>query len=534
MAEKKTKKDFADALAKKAQAREKTAVAAAGLDAEKAPAEEQINQKGKETKMTKPEVNEVKRTKKVLLATPEATPFAHSGGLGEVASSMPISIMNNPDSNVDIRVIMPLWGQISDEYREKMTYLGNTYVNLSWRSQYAGLFELKHENVTFYFIDNEYYFKRNSLYGYYDDCERFVFFSKAIFEVLPMTGFAPDIIHANDWQTAMVPVYQACQYKIDFLKTIITIHNIEYQGSYGSEVFQDILGLPGEYYDVVEYDGGVNLLKGAIQSADIVSTVSASYAEEIKTPEYSFGLDPILNENAFKLRGILNGIDTVVYNPRTDKKIAANYDENNLEGKAVCKRALQEEAGLPVRDDIPLVAIVSRLVDAKGTDLIVERIDEILNYNDMQFIVLGTGFKYYEDFFKSLQNRHPGKVCAMIKFNVDLSHRIYAGADLLLMPSRSEPCGLSQMIACTYGTVPLVRETGGLKDSIQDCTLGEGSGFVFSDYNADQFHGVFQGAIDRYWDRENWINLVKHDLTIDFSWDVSALEYDKMYNGLIG
>lgn len=462
---------------------------------------------------------------RVLFVTPECVPFASSGGLGEVAGSLPKKLAEHDD--IDCRVIMPLYGAIGYQWRSQMEYLGNKFIPVAWRSKYMGVFRLEKDGVTYYFIDNEEYFKREGLYGYYDDCERFAFFSRAVFEALPIIGFDPQILHANDWQSALVPIYQDTIYHRN-VRTIFSIHNVEYQGRYGTEVIRDVLGLPEGADHLVEYMGDANLMKGAIETANIVSTVSPTYAQELKDPFFSFGLDPIIRRNAFKLRGILNGIDTCVYDPSIDPILPANYNASSLSGKQACKHQLQQDYGLPVKD-VPVITLISRLVPAKGIDLITQTLDDVLWHSEAQFLALGTGEHGYEEWFRELQHRHPDQVRALIQFDRDLSHKLYAAGDILLMPSRSEPCGLSQMIGCLYGDIPVVRRTGGLNDSIQDCTLGDGNGFVFDDFNAGHFRSAVQNAIDRWYDRENWQELVAHDLELDFSWQRSAQAYRDLY-----
>ena len=470
---------------------------------------------------------------RILFVTSEAVPFAHTGGLGEVASALPKSLNARKQADIDCRVIMPLYGKISEEFRQQMKYLGNRFVNLDWRSQYMGVFEMTHGGVTYYFIDNEYYFKREGLYGYYDDCERFVFFSKAVFEALELIDFVPDIIHANDWQAAMVPVYQYAVYRRQFTKTIFTIHNIQYQGHYGMDVMGDIVDIPAEAYHLVEYGGDVNLMKGAIECADIVTTVSPTYARELSDPAIAFGMDPIIRKNQHKLRGILNGIDTDSYNPTKDKAIAKTFSFRRPAGKADCRRALQEELGLPLRDDVPVMAMITRMVEPKGIDLVMESIDRILANDTVQFILLGTGDAHYEDFFRGLQKRHPDNARCLIEFDPERSRRVYAGADLFLMPSRIEACGLAQMISCRYGTVPIVRQTGGLADSITDCRMGDGSGFVFAEYTGAGLQQTVEAAAALYQDREDWAKLVDHDLRLNFGWKIASAEYVDMYESLM-
>ncbi|MEE1170232.1 MAG: glycogen/starch synthase [Anaerovoracaceae bacterium] len=472
-----------------------------------------------------------RKTLNILYATSECVPFTNSGGLGEVAGSLPRAL--NRKRNIDCRVIMPLYGQIADEFREKMTFMGKGVVGVTWRQQYMGVFSLRYQGVTYYFIDNEYYFRRDSLYGHYDDGERFAYFSKAIFEALGIIekDFMPDIIHANDWQTAMIPVYQTSIYKRKYMKTVFSIHNVEYQGMYGTSAFEDFLGVPDDFRHVLKFGDGVNLMKGAIECANIVSTVSPTYAGELKDPAFAFGMDGTIRRNEYKLRGILNGINRQLYDPEKDPYIAAPFSKADLKGKKACKADLQKSLALP-ESDAMLITMVSRLVPAKGMDLLREIIDDILSKFNVQFVMLGTGDHEYEEFFHGLEARHPDQARCIIKFDAGLSHRIYAGGDLLLVPSRSEPCGLTQMIGCRYGDVPLVRRTGGLNDSITDCTLGDGNGFVFDNYDSGSLYAAMANAIERYHDKENWQKLVKYDLSLDFGWSNSASEYRAMYESM--
>ena len=471
----------------------------------------------------------------ILFVTPEAVPFAHTGGLGEVAHALPKSLNGRKQEDVDCRVIMPLHRAVGDKARKRMTHLGSAKARLAWREQSMELHRLEQDGVVFYFIENDYYFGRDRLYGYDDDCERYAFFSVAVFEALEMIDdFVPDIIHANDWQTAMVPVLQYAVYRREFTRTVFTIHNVEYQGRYGMDVVGDIIDLPPGSVHLIEYGGDVNLMKGAVECADVVSTVSPTYARELLTPEFGWGLDPMIRRNEGKLTGILNGIDTTSYNPSKDRAIRANYSWRKPAGKAVCKRALQEEAGLPLEEDVPLMAMVSRLVPAKGIDLLVERMDQILEETGMQFVLLGTGNEEYEEFFRGLQLRHPSQAACMIAFDSALSRRIYAGADLFLMPSRSEACGLAQMIACRYGTVPLVHRTGGLADSIKDCSLGSGNGFVFSGFSGEELCHAVRRAMRVYGERSDWAALVDHDMKQNFGWKKAAQVYVDMYRRMEG
>lgn len=471
---------------------------------------------------------------KVLFVASEALPFAASGGLGDVAGSLPFALRKRL---VGTRVVMPLYAKISPEMRAQMKYICNFPVPVSWRMQYCGVFEAHLNGVIYYFLDNEYYFKRENLYGYYDDAERFAFFSRAVLEMLEHIDFKPDIIHCNDWQSALVPVYYSLYYaqreKFWGIKTVFTIHNIQYQGQYGMDILGDIVGVDEYNRSIVEYDGCVNYMKGAIETADAVTTVSASYASEILDPWYSHGLDTILKQRSYKLHGILNGIDYDTYNPETDKCIAQIYnDETFIKGKAACKKALQEEMGLPVRADVPIIGIVSRLVSHKGFDLVQAVLEELLCTEDVQVVLLGSGEQEYEDFFRYIQGKYPEKCAITIGFIPPLSRRIYAGADLFLMPSKSEPCGLSQMLALRYGTIPIVRETGGLRDSIKDSGDGLGNGFTFQTYNAHDMLYTIRRGLEGY-HAEGWDVLVKRAMDSDNTWGKSAGEYIKLYKSLL-
>lgn len=470
---------------------------------------------------------------KVLYVASEALPFVASGGLADVAGSLPFALRKRL---VGTRVVMPLYAKISDEMRSKMKYLCNFPVPVSWRMQYCGIFEAHIGGVIYYFIDNEYYFKRDNLYGYYDDAERFAFFSRAVLEMLEHIDFKPDIIHCNDWQSALVPVYYSLYYaqkeKFWGSKTVFTIHNIQYQGQYGMEILGDIVGVDEYNKSIVEYDGCVNFMKGAIETADAVTTVSNSYANEILDPWYSHGLDTILKQRSYKLSGILNGIDYENYNPETDENIEQNYNSDTFkDGKLACKRALQREMGLPEKD-VPLIGIVSRLVSHKGLDLVKAVFEELLATEDVQAVILGSGDAEYEDFFRYIQSKYPEKCAVTIGFIPPLSRRIYAGADMFLMPSKSEPCGLSQMLALRYGTVPIVRETGGLRDSVKDSGDGFGNGFTFKNYNAHEMLYTIRRAIAGYY-AEGWEILVKRAMESDNTWSKSANEYIKLYKSLL-
>lgn len=486
----------------------------------------EITKEVKKSKKAAPE------KKKILFVGSEVLPFAATGGLGEVLGSLPKALAARGD--YDVRVMMPYYSDIGEQYRNSAKYLCNYNVGLSWRNLYCGLFELKQDNVTYYFIDNEYYFHRDGLYGFYDDGERYAFFCKAVMDSFYFIDFMPDIIHANDWQTALIPIYNNSKYHYD-IKLVFTIHNIEYQGQYDLKILPTVFDLPPEAGAYVEYEGCINLVKGAIETSDCVTTVSESYAKELEDPAFAHGLQDMIKKNNWKTRGILNGIDAEGYNPATDTAIAHNFTSTDFSGKVQDKLELQSLAGLREDAGVPVIAIISRLVAHKGLDLITKAMENIVRNCEVQLVVLGKGDRKYEDYFIWLQNQYNGKVSAMITYNKDLSRKVYAGADMFLMPSKAEPCGLSQMIACRYGTVPIVRETGGLRDSIVDCSYGEGNGFTFADYNPDDMANAIYRAIDLYYNNpEGWDKLRKYISTIDFSWTKSADKYDEMYSWLLG
>lgn len=470
---------------------------------------------------------------KVLFVTSEALPFAASGGLGDVAGSLPQAIRARL---VGCRIVMPLYEEVPQALRENMKFLTSISVPVAWRRQYCGIFEAKYGGVIYYLLDNQYYFKRQGLYGHYDDAERFAFLSRAAIEIIPAIDFKPDVIHSNDWQTALTPIYYKLFYQdrpeFSGIKTVFTIHNIQYQGKYGMELLEDVCGLPKNTAHIVEYEKCVNFMKGAIEMADAVTTVSPSYSQEILDPWFSHGLDPILAKNSYKLSGILNGIDVDNYNPAADNQIYANFTADNLSGKAENKKMLQERMGLPTNPDIPILSMVTRLVAHKGLDLVKYILDELLGAEDIQMVVLGSGDWTYESFFKEMQAKYPGKLSVAIGFIPELSRKIYAGSDLFLMPSKSEPCGLSQMIALRYGTIPIVRETGGLRDSIHDSGDMQGNGFTFKSYNAHDMLGAIRRAIHGYYDRDSWKVLVKRAMECDNSWGKSANEYIRLYKSL--
>ncbi len=473
--------------------------------------------------------------KKLLFVGAEAMPFAATGGLGDVMGSLPAALAAT--GKVDVRVVMPLYGNISDAWRGKMKEECITDVWLSWRRQYCGIYSLVKDGVTFYFIDNEYYFKRSALYGHFDDAERYAFFCMATMELMRKVGYYPDVLHAHDWQAALSVVYLNCLYRdqpgYGDIRTVFTIHNIEYQGQYDFSILGDVFALPNRESMLMEYGGCINLMKAAIECADRVSTVSPRYAEEIRTAQYSHGLSYCLNLNAHKLRGILNGIDYVYYNPAKDKAIDATFSVRKMEGKVADKLALQRECGLPERADVPMLSVISRLAAHKGLDLISYCIDRIVLHNDVQLVVLGMGEERYEQFFLELERRHPDKVKALITYDRDLSKRIYAATDIFLMPSKSEPCGLSQMIASRYGAIPVVRETGGLYDSIKPVWMDgkelRGNGFTFANYNGDELRDRIEAAISLWNDEDMRKKLVTKIMKTDFSWGASAEKYLEMY-----
>ncbi len=471
---------------------------------------------------------------KVLYVASEAQPFAASGGLADVAGSLPHALRKRL---IACRIVMPLYDEIPQPLKDNLRFVTSFSVPVSWRRQYCGVFETRYNGVIYYFIDNQYYFKRQGLYGHYDDAERFAFFSRAVLEMLPYIDFKPEVIHSNDWQTALIPTYYDLFYKNNDwyrgIKTVFTIHNIQYQGQYGTELYEEVVGIPPEQRSILDFDNCINYMKGAIETANRVTTVSPSYAWEIRDPWFSHKLDPILNARSWKLRGILNGIDTTSYNPATDIQLYAHYTPEDLSGKAVNKQKLQERLGLEQNPDVPIIAMVTRLVSHKGLDLVKAALDQMMREEYVQFVILGSGDWEYESFFRSMHERYPGRLCACHGFIPELSRKIYAGADIFLMPSKAEPCGLSQMIALRYGTIPIVREVGGLRDSIQDSGTGEGNGFTFADYDAMAMLGCIRRAIAGYWQRDGWKILVQRAMRCDNSWAKSATEYINLYKEVI-
>ena len=473
----------------------------------------------------------------ILYVTGEAAPFCKTGGLADVSGSLPVALAARGQH---VAVILPLYDTISRQWRHQMTFRRYIYVDLAWRHEYCGLFSLKHRGVTWYFVDNEHYFARGRLYGERDDGERFGFFSRAVMELLPLLDEMPDVIHCNDWQTALVPVYrQDLTGRWDALsgiRTVFTIHNIEYQGKFGPETVDDLFGLHRGWYEggTLQMDGCLNLMKGAMLCADAVTTVSPTYARQLHLSAYAEGMESVVQRCGEKFSGIVNGIDISVFDPATDPALPAHFSAQRLRGKADCKKALQKELGLQVQSDVPLLSVVSRLVGHKGIDLICESLDVVMQ-TGCQLVVLGSGDGQYEDFFRYAENRYKGRLCAYIGYNEDLAHRIYAGSDLFLMPSRSEPCGLSQMIAMRYGAVPIVRQTGGLADTVRSCQLGQedGNGFVFADYSAFDMQYVISQAVNLYrTDIHRFRRVQKRGMTDDFSWNVSAGAYERLYENI--
>lgn len=469
--------------------------------------------------------------KKVIFVGSEAAPFIATGGLADVLGSLPKALAAN--GNLDVSVFLPLYGGIKEEFKREFKFVANFNVSVAWRYQYCGVFFYEYQGVKFYFIDNEYYFKREgNIYGFYDDGERYAFFSRAVLDAIAKLDIYPDIIHCNDWQTAATIIFLKGMYYGDErfrkIKSVFTIHNIEYQGIFGMDTYSDLFGFTESIKNYVEFDGCVNLMKGAIEMTDIVSTVSPTYSNELRNAYFAHGLQDIINRNAHKLYGILNGIDVDYYNPQTDKFLFANYSEKDLSGKAVCKRELQKMLGLPQREDVPIIAVISRLVSHKGLDLIRCVIESLLD-QDVQVVILGKGEIGYENFFNHVAYCYKGKCATVIAFNQDLSRKIYSGADIFLMPSKMEPCGLSQMIASRYGTVPVVRETGGLNDSIKAYDGVKGNGFTFHDYNAHDMLYVINQAVRTYKDKNAWKDVQNKAMTTDFSWKNQSYEYERLY-----
>lgn len=480
---------------------------------------------------------ETNKKMQIVFASAECAPFVKTGGLGDVAGSLPAALVR---AGAEVIVMVPKYATIKDEYKAQMEHFSDFYVSLGWRNEYCGLEKLEHDGVTYMFIDNERYFARDYPYGFFDDGERFAFFSKAITESLQHLpfGFECDILHCNDWQTALAPVFLREFYQglplYERVKTVFSIHNVAFQGQFSDTVMEDILGvahIPAAASQLRCDACSINYMLGALRYADAITTVSPTYANEIQTPEFGEGLDGVLRERSYALQGILNGIDVAGFDPATDKRIAANYTVEDRSGKAVCKAKLQEELGLEVRDDRPLMVMVTRLTRQKGMDLVMYALDRILS-GGVQVAVLGTGDRDYEDGLRYFQDKYPGTMAARIEFDPALSQRMYAAADMFLMPSKFEPCGLSQIIAMRYGTLPIVRETGGLKDTVIPYNefTGEGTGFSFSNFNGDEMGDAVFRAARLFWDnRDAWSQLVTQAMSQDFSWTRSADKYLDLY-----
>lgn len=470
---------------------------------------------------------------KILFVTSEAAPFMKTGGLADVSFALPKALHEKGE---DVRIIMPKYEDISESFTSKMTQIATCGVNVGWRNQYCGLQYLTYDGIPVYFVDNEYYFKRHGCYGYFDDGERFAYFCRAVMESVKfMDDFCPDIIHCNDWQTGMIPLYLSDVYRnqpeFSNAKSVYTIHNLKYQGRFSRSVIEDLLGLSDEYFneDKIKFYDGISFMKAGIVYADKITTVSKTYAREIQTAYYGEGLDGLLRQKSGKLVGIMNGIDYSENDPAKDEYIV-NYDLSTLKNKATNKENLQKMAGLQVNPNVPVISMVTRLVKQKGIDLVTRVIEEILKLN-VQLVVLGTGDHDYQDFFEYYAYSYPSKIASFIQFNNELASKIYAGSDILLMPSLFEPCGLSQMIAMSYGTLPLVRETGGLSDTVNPYNefTGEGNGFSFANYNAHDMLNVIEYAVSCYQNKKTWNKLVENAMNTKYEWKTQADEYLKIY-----
>ena len=474
---------------------------------------------------------------KVLFVASESHPFIKTGGLGDVIGALPVALK---DLDVDARVVMPNYRDIREDLKENFEYIGHFFVNVGWRNQYCGVLQYVYEGVTFYFLDNEYYFKRDGLYGYYDDGEKFAFFSRAVMEFLKFIEWTPEILHCNDWQTAMIPVLHKLEYikeyKFKDIKSIFSIHNLFFKGMYSPQVLPELFGYDLEpfFNGSLEHNGAISFLKGAINYSDIIATVSRTYVEEIKTPQYGEQLEGLLKYREKYLVGILNGIDYKEYNPEDDDYIEFNYRYDELENKYLNKESLQKELELDVDKNIPMIALVSRLTHQKGCDLIIKILDEIINEN-VQVVILGTGDYMYEESFRSFEKNHKNKFSANIKFSNELAHKIYAASDMFLMPSLFEPCGLGQLIALRYGSIPIVRETGGLKDTIVAYNEFDetGNGFSFKNYSYKELLDTVKYALSVFDNKGKWNNIIKNAMISDNSWEKSANEYIKIYSSLL-
>lgn len=473
---------------------------------------------------------------KILFAASEAAPFVKSGGLGDVAQALPAELSKVKD--VEVCVFIPYYKSIKENPAIEVEFVKSFGVQVAWRREHVGIFKAvsKSKKLKYYFVDNEHYFYRDGIYGHYDDGERFTYFSLAILEAMRQLDYHPDIIHCNDWQTALIPVLKKALYSgvYDNIRTVFTIHNIEYQGKMPNEFMNDVIGVDEYWRGVLTYDNCINFMKSAIVAADKITTVSRTYAHEIRHAYFAHGLQNILKENEYKIAGIVNGINTDLYNPAKDKTVFANFSSSDISGKAKNKAELQKMLGLPVRSDVPMVAMITRLVSHKGLDLVEYVMGELME-RDLQFVVIGTGDAKYADMFNFNAYVHPDKMSANIVFNSTLANRVYAGADMFLMPSKSEPCGLSQLIAMRYGTVPIVRETGGLFDTVPPLNIEtlEGRGFTFKGYNAHDMLGAVDRCIDFYGNKEKWNKHIKNLIKYDSSWKESVQEYLKIYNEIL-
>lgn len=473
---------------------------------------------------------------KVLFAAAESVPFIKTGGLADVIGALPKALQS---SGVDVRVILPKYHGIAQEYRDAMTHIGEVYVQVGWRRQYCGIERIIHEGIPIYFVDNEYYFGRDGVYGYMDDGERFAFFNRAVLEVIRAVDFQADVLHCHDWHTAMIPLLLEAHYRHDpfysNIRTVFTIHNLLYQGVFPYEIMGELMELDNRYYLGVEYFGNVNFMKAGINFTDHVTTVSPTYAREIQTEYYGYGLDGLLSSLGDKLSGIINGIDTKSYNPANDPYIYAKY-RSNLEKKKQNKIELQKELNLPIAPKVPLIAMVTRLVDSKGLDLLIRTLDELLYYDEVQVVILGTGDASYEQWFKEAAHRYSTKLSSQITFSEGLSRKCYAASDIFLMPSRFEPCGISQLLALRYGSIPVVRETGGLNDTVHAYNefTGEGNGFTFGPFNAHDMMHTIRRAVSFYHQPEHWRKITKNAFSGDYSWNVSAREYMDIYERITG
>jgi starch synthase len=477
---------------------------------------------------------------RVLFVASEASPFIKTGGLGDVAGALPKALAQK---GADARVVIPKYKEINWEVRDKLRFVKWFNVRVGWREQFCGVWEYFYNGVTYYVLDHERYFNRDGIYGFYDDAERFAFFDRAVLDMLRQIDWQPDLIHCNDWQTGMIPVLLNFEYKRNDMfywkmKCVYSIHNIAFQGIFDPKILPELFGFDMELYDntCLKFDEGVSFMKGGLYYSDIITTVSNTYAYEIQTPEYGERLDGVLRDRSYALRGITNGIDYDEFNPKTDRFINKNYDVNSINDKAINKTELQQELGLEVNKDIPMIAMVTRLTNQKGIDLLVNISDRLLSQQNVQLVILGTGDKHYEDHFKWLNYRYGNKVSANIKFDNALANKIYAASDMFLMPSLFEPCGLGQLIALRYGSIPIVRETGGLKDTVTAYNeyTGEGNGFSFRNYNSEELYNMIQYALWIYQDKGKWNGLIRNAMNSDNSWNKSAQIYLNLYRELTG